>query len=239
MATVEDKIVRAFKLVSVIGNNEDADVQDIDDAFEQVNGIIEDWNINKLMSYSINKESFPLVSNKEQYTIGPSGDYATTRPLDLNTIWVTDTNDISYPVHMIQSDEYDYIRQKQIQSAWPIYAFYNPTYPNGELFVYPKPTAGYTLNYSSWAGFDYFNDKGDTVALPQGFNELLVYQLAVEICPYFSLPVPMQVEKKYNKLRHKLKAIASRTWKPTSNTTTPSNSGRSNAYRTFIPEVTG
>lgn len=237
MATVNDLIIRALKMVSIIGNNETLDTADAADSLAQINGILDEWNSRKLMNYAVSKEAFPLVSGTDIYTIGSGGDFNTTRPVEIVTAFIRDSGGIDYPVQIIQNDEYDDIAQKNIQSTWPHFLFYNPLFPLAEIRLYPVPTATYDLHISSWIGFPSYATTGDTVALPTGFNELLTYQLAVDMCSYFANPIPPVVQRKLNKMNMRLAATTSRTWKPTSYSTVPSSGVKnSEAFRTFIPE---
>lgn len=236
MATVEDMIKRAFKLVSIIGNNEDYDTADIDDAFLQVNGIIEEWNSNKMMSYSISKNSFALTPNEETYTIGSGGDFNIARPIEIINAYLTDVNGTSYPIQLMQNNDYDSIVLKGTTGSWPSYLFYNPSYPLAEITLWPKPSINYTLNLSTWSGFTPFASKTTTISLPTGYYELLLYQTAIESCSYFNMPVPPRVEKKFYNLNRNLQSFNYHLMNPTLHINTPTSGRIVTPNTTYIPK---
>ena len=236
MATVEDMIKRAFKMVSIVGNNEDFDSNDIDDAFLQVNGIIEQWNSDKTVSYAISKDSFPLVPNQKDYTIGAGGDFNMGRPIEIMNAYLTDVNGSSYQINMMNNNDYDSIILKETSGSWPNYLFFNPLYPLAEITLWPKPTINYTIHLSTWIGFTPFTLKTDTVNLPTGYYELLLYQTAVEMCSYFTMPVPPIVEKKLYKLDRTLQSYNYNLLNPSLIINTPTSGRVTTPNTTYVPE---
>lgn len=235
MATVEDMIKRAFKMVSIVGNNEDFDDNDIDDAFLQVNGIIEQWNSEKTVSYAISKDSFPLVPNQKDYTIGSGGDFNMGRPIEIMNAYLEDINGSSYPIQMVNNNDYDSIVLKETSGSWPNFLFFNPLYPLAEITLWPKPSINYTLHLSTWIGFEPFTLKTDTVSLPTGYYELLLYQTAVEACSYFTMPVPPRVEKKLYKMDRNLQSFNYNLMMPSLTIDTPTSGRIVTPNTTYIP----
>lgn len=235
MATVEDMIKRAFKMVSIVGNSEDFNDNDIDDAFLQVNGIIEQWNSEKTVSYAISKDSFSLVPDQKTYTIGSGGDFDMGRPIEIMNAYLEDVNGSSYPIQMVQSNDYDSIVLKEATGARPNFLFFNPLYPLAEITLWPKPSVNYTIHLSTWVGFTPFVTKDDVVSLPTGYYELLLYQTAVEVCSYFAMPVPPRVERKLYKMDRNLQAHNYSLMAPTLKIDTPTSGRVVTPNTTYIP----
>ena len=237
--TVLDVITRALKLIGVQSSNEEVDSDDASDALAQLNGIIEKWNIDKLRSYAQTDITFNLVPGQNTYTIGPAADFDTDRPVRIENMFVRDTSgqNLDYNVTGISFDEYKSIRLKTIQSFWPRWFYYNPEFPQGTLQFYPTPDRAYELHITEWIKFGDYTSTGDTVALPTGFNELLVYQLATEMCSYFSVQCPPDVKSEFIALGIKVDNLNAGQWQEQSYIATPASGrgGIGGISRTYIP----
>jgi hypothetical protein len=238
MATVKDVITRALKLTGIQSSNEDLDSNDAADALAQLNGIVEKWNVDKLKSYAQADETFTLVPGQAEYTIGPGGDFDSARPVRIEYMFVRDPSgqNLDYKVNSASFDQYKSLRLKTIQSYWPNWFYYNPEFPQGTISFYPTPSKAYTVHITEWLQFGDYTDTSDTVALPTGFNELLVYQLAVEMCSYFRMQCPPKVDQEFERLNMKIDNLVSKDWKEAKYTTTPvSFRGSYGTNRTSIP----
>lgn len=236
--TVLDIITRALKLTGVQSSNDAVDTDDASDALAQLNGIIEKWNIDKLRSYSQSDVSFTLTPGINTYTIGPGADFDTDRPVRIENMFVRDTTGqgLDYDIVSISFDEYKSILLKDIPSYWPRWYYYNPEFPQGTLKFYPTPSKAYELHITEWVKFGSFTATSDTVALPTGFNELLVYQLAVEMCSYFSIPCPPEVKSEFIELGTKIDNLNAGQWQEHMSTPTPvsGRGGYNNQNRTSL-----
>jgi hypothetical protein len=237
--TVIDIITRALKLTGIQSSNEDVDSDDAKDARLQINGIIEKWNVDKLKSYAQSDVSFTLIPGQNTYTIGPAGDFDTDRPVRIENMFVRDPGgqDLDYKVRGISFDEYKAIRLKTIESYWPRYFYYNPAFPLGTLQFYPTPSKAYTVHITEWIKYGDYAATSDTVALPTGFNELLVYQLAVEMCSYFRMQCPPMVNQEFERLNMQIDNLTAKEWKQAKFTTSPTSfrGGHAGMDRTIIP----
>lgn len=83
MATVRDIIAGSLRLISVVAAGETPTAQEQADALVSLNDMIETWSNEGLMIFKTDREVFPLTSGKSSYTIGPLGDFATSRPMQV------------------------------------------------------------------------------------------------------------------------------------------------------------
>jgi len=149
-------------------SSQNLSAEDAKDGRLQINGIIDSWNTSKLKSFALNDASFTLVPGQNKYTIGPGGDFDTTRPVRIEYMFVRDPGgqDLDYRVTQLQYDAYKSIHQKNIQSYWPTYYYYSPLFPIGTLEVYPTPSKSYTLHITDWQQFGAYTSTADVVSLP-------------------------------------------------------------------------
>ncbi|WP_213055622.1 hypothetical protein, partial [Escherichia coli] len=110
-----------------------------------------------------------------------------TRPIRLEAVGLildsTAVNPIENPVELLlYSDEYAGILNKTLTSNYPRKCGYNPTYPAGTCYLWPAPTASNTqLVIYTASMISQFTAVGNTVALPPGYANALVYNLAIEL----------------------------------------------------------
>jgi len=242
MATAEGIIYEALELLGLQSANEPLTDEDADTGLRTLNNLIDKWNVSKLKGYSQVQLSFPLQANKAEYTIGPGGDFETDRPVRIEDMLVRDPNnqELDYSVKGVSFDEYNAIRLKTITSYWPRWFYYNPEYPLGTIKFYPVPSQNYTVYIEKWFKFGNYADKTDTVDLPDGYNDLIVYELAFKLSPKFRVAITREMREERNEIRMKINNLNAKQWKPDFGTTTPaSNRGGDvgEAMRTFIPRT--
>ncbi len=140
----------------------------------RLNAMMDSWSIERLMCYQLLEENFPLVSGTASYTIGSGGTFNTTRPTKINNAWVRDTSSYDQTLNIITKEQYDRLVAKSATGSYPDSLSYDPAYPLGTIYCYPKPGSGLTLYIESWKQLQQFGSTSTAIALPPG------YQLAIE-----------------------------------------------------------
>ncbi len=114
-----------------------------------LNQILEQWSLMPLTIPVTAREVFPLTAGRggpdDPYTIGPGGDFDTSRPTFITNVGLlfTDTTEpyeISRSVYT--NDAYSSIVQKQLQSAYFSGLYYNATFASGwgSIYLWPVPS---------------------------------------------------------------------------------------------------
>lgn len=230
-----DIIKRSLKLTGLLSGNQNLRSEDAIDTLAELNGILNAWNIEKLKSFNQVDIQHTLVSGQDVYTIGVGGDIDSARPKRIETMLVRDNN-IDYPLSSISFDEYQNIRTKDISSTYPRYFYYNPEHPLGVITLYPKPSKALTLNITQWYLWSNYESTADVIDIPTEFVELLVYELAINICPYFGKQVPGQIVQRHADLEYNINNNTALQWLEHKNTDVPTAmSNNNNGFRTYIP----
>jgi hypothetical protein len=81
--TAQDVIDGAADLCNIKQVGEDLDADSYVDCRRRLNNLVKSLNNQKMISAFQAREVFPLVSDQGTYTIGPGGDFDTTRPFEL------------------------------------------------------------------------------------------------------------------------------------------------------------
>ncbi len=185
MATVQTLIDRSLRLIGAVESGESATATESADALTALNAMIESWQTEKLIVYSLVDTALTLTPSDASYTVGPSGNFnLTPRPFVLENIYLR-ASDIDYPIQVVDQARWYAIPDKTSDSDIPIFAYYEPTYPTGTLQLWPVPNTAHSLHIVTWTPVSSFAAVGTTVALPQGYERALTYNLAVEIAPEF------------------------------------------------------
>jgi len=100
------------------------------DALADLNSMLDGWMNDKLMAYSLQNITVPLVAGTASYTIGASGATVTaTAPVSIESAFVRKSN-LDYPITFIDQDQYNNIVAKTSTSDIPEYLYFNGTSPN-------------------------------------------------------------------------------------------------------------
>ena len=141
---------------------------------------------------------FTPAINPDTITYTVPGNIPIGRPLRFRDGFTRATtsgnSNLDYSFEMVSFDRYKEELLKNVQGPWPYIASYQPTFPYGQLFVYPNPGAAYTahiftdLIISEWASAQ------TAYSLPQGYTRALKKLLALELAPnYGKTPAPQLI----------------------------------------------
>ena len=139
--TVRQLIESALKLCNVyeIGNTLQA--KDTSNALRVLQDVIAE-HCGDMSVPMVVQEAITLVVSKNSYTIGEYGspDKNTQRPEQIIGAWVRDSSNYDYPVRIIGEKAYRKIVSKTTETR-PDRLWYNPTSPNGTIYVWCTPSA--------------------------------------------------------------------------------------------------
>lgn len=193
MATSQTIIDRALRLIGVIASGESPTASESADALIALNGLIESWQTEKLLVYTLTDTAFTLVASDASYTVGPAGNFALTpRPNKLEDVFVR-ASGVDYPVKLVESERWFAIPDKTETSDLPSLAYYEPTLSTGTLLLWPVPNTAHSLHIVTSAVLSSLAALGTTIALPQGYERALAYNLAIDIAPEYGAPVSASV----------------------------------------------
>jgi len=186
MATAQTIINRALRLIGQYAAGETPAAEDTDDALTALNAMLDTWRLERLMVYAIQDQSLSMVAGTQSYTIGPSGNLDTTRPVKIDGAFMRQSS-IDYTVRMIDEAEWFAIPDKTSQSDLVEVAFYNPTMSTGTLSVWPIPNNTNVLHLLTWTPFTAFSSAAAAVTLPPGYEQALATNLAIFIAPEYGV----------------------------------------------------
>jgi hypothetical protein len=186
MSTAQTLIVDAMRLLGIVESGVTPSTDELNDGLTALNAMLDSFSNERLETYQIVQNSVALVAGTASYAIGAAQTIAVARPTNINSAFVRQTaSNIDYALEIITREAYDRIVYKPVQSI-PSQLFYDPGYPFGTIWLWPKPSAGLTLYFDTWQLFPTYV-LSTTIALPQGYERMIKYNLACEIAPMFEI----------------------------------------------------
>lgn len=191
MATARDILKRAMRLIGALGDGETPTASEGADGLYALNTMLDSWWARTLAVPYVQSESFTWTAGQAMRTMGPAGNFVTTRPTALEGAFQRDGT-VDYHIRLIERPEYDAIADKSVQSTQidRIYPEYRQSVV--ALYAYPVPSVSVTVYLQSLARLQSFASLDTDVALPPGYERALAYNLAVEIAAEYTLqPSPL------------------------------------------------
>ncbi|HEX3941586.1 MAG TPA: hypothetical protein VHX11_08910 [Acidobacteriaceae bacterium] len=177
-------------------------------AFRQLNYVLDVWAARRAYVFAHVFAVYTLVPNLSPHTIGPEA--ATfpevARPVEIvsaNLLLNGSTELVDLPIAIRDNKWWAAQQTKQITSTVPTDLYYEPSWPNGNLWFWPVPQVGHNVRLELWlplAQYDQINDPlagpGAGGTMPQGYRAALTFTLALALCPGGSKQAnPLLVEK--------------------------------------------
>jgi hypothetical protein len=189
MATANDVITGALRIIGVLGESESASGNQTTDALVTFNEMIESWSIERLSVFCTQDQTFTWTANNRTRTLGPTGDFAGNRPVLLDDSTYYTQNGISYPLRLVNEDQYNSIALKTDTSTMPIVLWANMAMPDMELAIWPVPTASCEVHFVSVEQLTQAADPTTTLVLPPGYLRALKFNLGVELAQEYGRPL--------------------------------------------------
>ncbi len=193
--TVLDVITAALRKIGAISQAETPTAADASAGWQALTLMLDSWSTYRSMIYALSTDTYPIPVNTSSLTIGPTGQIATSRPIQVKSAWILDSSGINRYFDLIN----DVGVVADAVSSIPWYGnqklFYNPTYPNGTLQFYPNTYYSGTFTVNSIKELGPYTTLTAQILLPPGYLRAIVYGLAAELAPeYGIIPSPLVIE---------------------------------------------
>lgn len=206
--TAGDQINRALRLLGVLAEGETPSAATSQDALLAMNQMIDSWNTERLSVYATQDQVFSWPAGEIRRTLGPTGDFVGNRPVLLDdATYYRAPSGVSYGIKFINQDQYNGIAVKTATSTFPQVIFINETFPDVEMFIYPKPTQVLEWHFISVQELSQPAVLATQLHFPPGYMRAFTYNLAMEIAPEFGVEPSPQVQRIAMTSKRNLKRI--------------------------------
>jgi hypothetical protein len=194
--TAGEQINRALRLLGVLAEGETSSASVSQDSLMAMNQMIDSWNTERLAVFSTEDQIFTWPASLISRTLGPTGDFVGNRPILLDdATYFKAPNGVSYGIKMINQQQYNGIAVKTVTSTYPQVMWVNMTFPNIEMYVYPRPTQNLEFHFVSVEKLTEVTDLSTVLYYPPGYLRAFTYNLAMEIAPEFGVEPSPQVKR--------------------------------------------
>lgn len=189
--TAQTIIKDALILCGGLEDDENVDDDQLAHAMRTLNRMVKAWSKKGLKAWKWTEETLPLVTGQNSYTIGPTGDLVTERPLTLVNPRKIISGDET-PIRIFSRQEYMDQPSKNTTGE-PVAVYYDPQLGNGVLYVWQSPETGMTIKFSSKQYIQDFDTQSDNPEFPTEWLEAIVYNLAVRLAPMYEVSPEAQM----------------------------------------------
>jgi hypothetical protein len=192
-----DIINGALRLLGQLAEGETPSAETSADALLAMNQMLDSWSIERLSVFATRDDVFTWPANTIKRTYGPTGDFVGARPvlLDDSTYFKDTASGLSYDILFINQDQYNGIALKTAGSTFPQVMWVNMTYPDVEMYLYPRPTKDLEFHLVSVQELAQPATLATILAFPPGYLRAFRYCLAMELAPEFGVEPSMQVQR--------------------------------------------
>jgi hypothetical protein len=209
-----EQINRALRLLGVLAEGETSSASVMQDSLMAMNQMIDSWNTERLSVFSTIDQIVEWPVGSINATLGPSGSLVRLNGTAVRPILVDDATyfrdpqtNVSYGIKLINQQQYDGIAVKTVTSTYPQVMFVNMTYPDIDIYIYPKPTRLLEFHFISVEELSQPATLATILAFPPGYLRAFTYNLAMEIAPEFGVEPSEQVKRIAMTSKRNLKRI--------------------------------
>lgn len=185
--TVAQLLRSSLRLIQVTNPT----AEELNDALEALNLMLSDWSTSSLGIHKLTRVTFPTVASTGAYTIGTGATIDTTRP---NKIGVSYARDMGHdtPIWPKSAENYAAHSDKSVEGV-PSELYYEKTYPEGVVFLWPVPDKVYDIFLYVQAPLGSYAAISDDLNLPPEYHTPIKYNLAIAVAPEFGTSVTQEV----------------------------------------------
>lgn len=209
METAGDIINGSLRLLGVLAEGEVPSAETSQDALRAMDQMVDSWNTERLSVFCTQDQVFTWPAGQIRRTLGPSGDFAGLRPVyfDDSTYFRDPSTGISYGIKFLNQQQYNGIAVKTVTSTFPQVIFVNMTFPDVEMFIYPRPTRDLEWHFISVKELAEPATLATPLYFPPGYLRAFRYNLACEMAPEFGVEPSPQVSRLAMTSKRNLKRV--------------------------------
>jgi hypothetical protein len=156
------------------------------EALDCLNWMIDGMKIENLMIVLYLRTYQTVQTNKQTYSVGPGQDFDIERPEKIHSagyiLQGQTTSEAELPMEVLLNyTQYAGFVAKNVGSSIPLALYYQATLPYGTVTLWPVPNTTSQIVLYTQATLEQFLTINDPIVVPQGYMEMLVYNLAVRI----------------------------------------------------------
>lgn len=209
-----DLLYIAFREARILKRPQGLDSNaELQDGLIFLNELIDQWAARDCYAYTTTFRTFSFTPGHQPYLVGPglaAPDFlAFQRPTSIksaNVILNISNPPVDVPIRLRDRAWWAEERVKGIQSNIPTDLYYEPDYPNGQLFFWPVANYPYGLRLEVNITLLQFQTLDDTFLAPQAYQAALTLTLAERLSDIWGTEPPPNLARRALKARDALQS---------------------------------
>ena len=175
-----------MRLIGALASGETPTGAEASDSLMVLNQMLDSWNAERLMIFTINIQEFPLIVGQQVYTMGTGGTFNTARPAKIDRISIVSLTNPAQPLELPMTmytdrDWQSQVPVKLINTTLPLAVYDDGAFPLRNLNYWPIPVVAVNTRIYSWQALTQFATLTTDLTFPPGYLEALRYNLAVRL----------------------------------------------------------
>ena len=186
--TCLDIVTDALQEIGVLNAVDPPSGEDGALALFRFNKLLDKLNAERNSVYAELFSTFTITPSLNPHTIGPTGTWVTTQcPQSIESLTVIDGTAYR-TINIRDAPWYASLSIPTQTAALPTDVWYEPAWPDGNLYFYPVPTGANTVRLGSRVVLAALT-LASTFTLPPGYQDFLTLDLAVDLAGPFRVPL--------------------------------------------------
>lgn len=187
---VSDLIYDAYRRAGImLAPDRSASIPMVNDGLRAMNRMFDGFNTLSNLIWTHRIDIFDTVAGQQSYSLGPGGDWdmAAVPPKIVRANLLTQRDpDVRQPLNILDNAGWAVITYQDVQS-YPASMYPDNSMTNGltRIAFYPIPAAVYGVELYTWQPFQRPVGISDELFLPDGYEEMIVLNLAVRLMPFY------------------------------------------------------
>lgn len=183
----------SLRLIGAIATSETPTADEMTDGLSSLNDLLEILSTQNLAVYGSAVETFPTVSGQALYTIGPTGNWNTNRPVRIAGDAICTFNGVDFPVDIIGQNEYDAIGLKTQQQPIVEKLLYVNANPLGLITLWPVPSGIVLIGLNTDRILTAVTDVNTVMIFPPGYMLMMRHQLGILLAPDYGISISTEI----------------------------------------------
>jgi hypothetical protein len=189
-----DLLTRALRTIGALESGEVPSSDEAADGLVSLNDLLDSWNAERLMVFTVTIDEFTLTPSQQVYTYGTGGNFNAPRPVRIDRASIVSLTNPAQPLEL----PIDYVTDQEWQLEYPVkvipttlpLAVYDDqNFPLRNLSYWPIPTVAVKTRLYVWTALNSFPDLTTDITFPPAYSRALRYNLAQELAPEYGLPM--------------------------------------------------
>lgn len=184
---VSDMLYAAYRMARALKHpGQGISPSESNEGLQKLNAMIDGWKIENLLIICIRRSIQTMNIGQGVYGVGPGQDFDLERPEHIRRASYLSQDSENEPSeipmeNVLVSERWQQIVNKNTTSNVPLAYYYQAYAPNGAFTVWPVPSIQSRIVIYTPQTMSEFSTVDDVVEMPDGFREMLQYNLAMAI----------------------------------------------------------